>query len=122
MINRESVKFYRKWRKMTQGELAEAANLSESYIAKIESGKRQAGREGIERIAEALHVPVTLLMDTGDCPLISDKCIQLAQELEACTPRELEVIWDTVLSLKKSLEKYRIVKKECVLSDGKEIL
>lgn len=48
MINRESVKFYRKWRKMTQGELAEAANLSESYIAKSESGKRQAGREGIK--------------------------------------------------------------------------
>ena len=103
MINRESVKFYRKWRKMTQGELAEAANLSESYIAKIESGKRQAGREGIERIAEALHIPATLLMDTGDCPLISDKCIQLAQELEACTPPELEVIWDVICCLKKSI-------------------
>jgi transcriptional regulator with XRE-family HTH domain len=51
----QKIKFYRKKRNMTQDELAEAANLSTSYISQVETGRKNIGREGLEKIAEAYY-------------------------------------------------------------------
>ena len=39
----QKIKFYRKKRNMTQDELAEAANLSTSYISQVETGRKNSG-------------------------------------------------------------------------------
>ena len=39
----QKIKFYRKKRNMTQDELAEAANLSTSYISQVETGRKNTG-------------------------------------------------------------------------------
>ena len=103
MLQENSIRFYRKMRGMTQEELAEASDLSTSYISQLESGKKRAGREGLERIADALDIPLVLLLETEEYPVVSQRGMQLAKELENCTSRELDIIWEMILCLKKSL-------------------
>lgn len=47
---------------MTQEQLAEKADISSSYVSAIERGKQSVSLEYMDRIAEALHVPVTELL------------------------------------------------------------
>lgn len=47
---------------MTQEQLAEKADISSSYISAIERGKQSVSLEYVDRIAEALQVPVTELL------------------------------------------------------------
>ena len=103
MLQENSIRFYRKMRGMTQEELAEASDLSTSYISQLESGKKRAGREGLERIADALDIPMVLLLETEEYPVVSQRGMQLAKELENCTSRELDIIWEMILCLKNSL-------------------
>ncbi|MFQ6806521.1 MAG: helix-turn-helix domain-containing protein [Lachnospiraceae bacterium] len=107
MLQKNTIKYYRKMREMTQEELAEAADLSTSYISQLESGKKQAGRGGLERIAGALDIPLVLLIETKEHPEVSQRGMQLAKELESCTSRELDIIWEMLLCLKKSLRSHQ---------------
>lgn len=50
------VKVYRKYRKMTQAELAAEAGLSVDMIKKIESGKSDGSLKSLKAIAAALKV------------------------------------------------------------------
>ncbi|MCI6430682.1 MAG: helix-turn-helix transcriptional regulator [Lachnospiraceae bacterium] len=92
---------------MTQCDLAEAADLSVSYISQIESGRKEAGLGGLKRIAEALGIPMVLLLQTEEHPFISARSMQLVKELESCTSQELDIIWEVVLCLKNALQRDR---------------
>lgn len=48
---------------MTQEQLAEASNISVDFLSLIERGKSGPSFEVIERLAEALEVPVKDLFD-----------------------------------------------------------
>lgn len=99
----QKIKFYRKKRNMTQDELAEAANLSTSYISQVETGRKNIGREGLEKIAEALQVLPAMLIQCDDMVRKDVKSCQIMKELEDCSDYELSVIHDILLSLKSSL-------------------
>lgn len=99
----QKIKFYRKKRNMTQDELAEAANLSTSYISQVETGRKNIGREGLEKIAEALQVLPAMLIQCDDMVREDVKSCQIMKELEDCSDYELSVIHDILLSLKSSL-------------------
>jgi transcriptional regulator with XRE-family HTH domain len=56
---------------LTQGELARKAELTQSYIARVEYGERGLGGKARGRVAEALGVTVediTTVVDTDDEP------------------------------------------------------
>jgi len=59
------VRTYRNYRKMTVRELAEAADISPSHLADIESGKAQGSGDAMTRIAEALRVDLDDVMVEG---------------------------------------------------------
>ena len=59
----QRIKRYRIQKQMTQEELAEATNLSISYISQVETGRKKMGRVGLEKVAAALEVPVGRLLD-----------------------------------------------------------
>jgi DNA-binding XRE family transcriptional regulator len=46
----------RRWRKMTQGELAKRAGLAQGYVSDLESGKREGTSETLASLARALGV------------------------------------------------------------------
>lgn len=46
----------RRWRKMTQGELAKRAGLAQGYVSDLESGRREGTSETLASLARALEV------------------------------------------------------------------
>lgn len=63
-----TIAYYRKLRGLTQAELAEATNLSRTYISNIEApnGKTSISLNKLFDIAEVLEVPVKDLFDFRD--------------------------------------------------------
>lgn len=88
----------RKAADMTQEALAEAAELSVSYIGQLESSKKRARVDTLARIADALGVPLAqLLMDRRSD---ADTLLALAAD---CTDTERQIIFDVIQALKQSL-------------------
>ena len=56
-----NVKKYRKLRQLTQENLAELADVSNTYIANIECGQTWISDKTLEKIATALHIQEYLL-------------------------------------------------------------
>ena len=50
------IKVWRKYRKLSQNQLADAAGISQAYLAQIETGKREGGISVYQTIAEILSV------------------------------------------------------------------
>jgi transcriptional regulator with XRE-family HTH domain len=70
---------------MSQGDLAERAGLSVSYLSLIEQGKRTPNLEILEYIADALRIPLNILVF-----LASDKT-ELA-ELDKSAAEKLSLV------------------------------
>jgi transcriptional regulator with XRE-family HTH domain len=60
----EKVRFIRKERGLSQEQLAHNANLHRTYIGMIERAEKNITLLNIEKIAEALNVPVHELLKT----------------------------------------------------------
>lgn len=56
-----SIKIIRKFRGMTQGDLAEAAGISRPYLTEIETGRKDGSIRALKSIAGALDVSLELL-------------------------------------------------------------
>ncbi|MCI6430684.1 MAG: helix-turn-helix domain-containing protein [Lachnospiraceae bacterium] len=107
METSQKIKRYRMQKEMTQEELAEATNLSISYISQVETGRKKMGRVGLEKVAAILEVPVGRLLEPDLAADESAKKNQILREVSDCNEYEMNVIYDTVLHLKKSLRKNR---------------
>ena len=55
------IKILRKFRGLTQAELAEKADISRPYLTEIETGKKDGSIRAMRGLAEALEVPVGLV-------------------------------------------------------------
>ncbi|MBP5447686.1 MAG: helix-turn-helix transcriptional regulator [Treponema sp.] len=69
----QNVRKYRKLEGLTQEQLAEAADVSNTYIANIECGQTWVSDKTLEKVAAALHVEIYLLF-------ISEKLDQTAKD------------------------------------------
>ena len=58
----EAIRFCRTQKKMTQARLAERTGLSVSYISLLEQNKRDPSFSTVERIADELRVPTSILL------------------------------------------------------------
>ncbi|MED1303679.1 transcriptional regulator [[Bacillus thuringiensis] serovar konkukian] len=80
------IKELRKERKWSQKELGEKVEVSESFVSKVESGKKQPSREVTTKIAEVLNVTTDYLLGrTEDGRLTKeqeDKATEMAKRLE----------------------------------------
>jgi DNA-binding XRE family transcriptional regulator len=57
------VRVIREWRDMIQGELAVAVGISQNYLSEIETGRRKGPAELQKKFAQALGVPMELLIE-----------------------------------------------------------
>jgi transcriptional regulator with XRE-family HTH domain len=57
-----AIKLIRTQKKLSQAELAERADVSVSYISMLEREKRDPTFSTVEKLAEALEVPLSILM------------------------------------------------------------
>ncbi|MFC2061757.1 helix-turn-helix domain-containing protein [Elusimicrobiota bacterium] len=95
---------------MTQEELAEKCELHPTYIAKIEGGKQMCSLKALDRLAEAMRVPLHFLV--GHVPETRKKYSYPANDLEKiinkCSEPEKEFICEVAKSfLKKKKRKKR---------------
>ena len=59
--NDSPIKVIRKFRGMTQGDLAEAAGISRPYLTEIETGRKDGSIRALKSIAGALDVSLEVL-------------------------------------------------------------
>lgn len=64
----QNLKFYRKQAGLTQEKLAEKIGMSTSYIGDMEARERFPSAETIDKIADALNVPISILFGERSCP------------------------------------------------------
>ena len=58
----EAVKIIRVFNGLNQQELADALNISASYLSQIESGKRTPGMDTVQNISRQFRIPVSSLV------------------------------------------------------------
>ena len=86
-----NVKKYRKLRQLTQEALAEAADVSNTYIANIECGQTWISDKTLEKIATALHVDAYLLFIPEKDSTDSDVIRKRQKMIEFLKARENEL-------------------------------
>ena len=59
----KNIRFQRLKSKLTQEELAYKCGMHDNYISKVELGKVSIGIDNLERVAKALGVKPSLLLD-----------------------------------------------------------
>lgn len=92
-----NIRKYRKAIGMTQIQLAEQVKMEKETISRIELGKYNVSLKGLERFAEALHVPPLELL--RDEPVtIDNQTIQLAEILQTIDNDERKIIIDILLN------------------------
>jgi transcriptional regulator with XRE-family HTH domain len=87
---------------LTQRELAEAAHLSEGYVARLEAGDTSPGLDLLARLAAALNVPLTDLLPaaTPAAPLdaLRQQARTLCEELTSTADRATLLMLTTLLA------------------------
>lgn len=86
-----NVKKYRKLRQLTQEALAEATDVSNTYIANIECGQTWISDKTLEKIANALHVDEYLLFVPDEGIVDSDIIKKRQKMIEFLKTRENEL-------------------------------
>ena len=104
---------WRRHRRMTQMELAVAADSSTQHLSYLETGRAQPSREMVMRLAEHLEVPLrernTMLLSGGFAPAFQQRsltelksaCLAIAQVLQTHKPYPAFAVdryWNIVLS------------------------
>ena len=64
----QNLKYYRKQAGLTQEKLAESIGMSTSYIGDMEARERFPSAETIDKIAETLNIPVSVLFNEKGSP------------------------------------------------------
>ena len=93
----------RKDRGMTQSQLAEAADMSPSFLSNIETGHQAMNIRSLIALSNVLHVSADWLLNTQTETAVRAEAKEIEKELSACTPREREAILQMVLLMKQTL-------------------
>lgn len=96
----ENTKKIRKERSLTQGELAEMADLSIDVIKNLEGGRRGGSVPTFMAIAKALEMSIEQIMEYGSSSSKGPEIdAELLQKLATLGPRELDIVTNTVNTL-----------------------
>ncbi|MGE7875373.1 helix-turn-helix domain-containing protein [Streptomyces venezuelae] len=96
------IKELRKERKWSQKELGERVDVSESFISKVESGKKQPSRDVTTKIAEVLNVTTDYLLGRSEDPeltteedkIVSEEGKNIMEIIENLPKEERKKAWE----------------------------
>lgn len=104
-----NIKYYREQKALSASRLAEMADVSLSHINNIESASVNASAKVLVQIANALEVPIDVLL----CDSLKDSTNRLARLMEYnhllkdCNDGERKIIMGTQRELKNQLREVR---------------
>ena len=96
---------FRRARKLSQFQLAELAEVTDSYISHIETGRKKRSLESLVRIASALGITLDRILLGNQVADLKDYLPEIRNLMKDCSPYEKAVILDMVKSLKSSMRK-----------------
>ena len=97
----KNIKYYRKLRKLRQGDLAEKADLSTNYIGMVERGEKIPSVESLISIANALSISTDMILceELENGYLIRNSLLD--SQLSALSAKERECIYAVIETLIK---------------------
>lgn len=91
---------------LTQSFLAEAADISDTYVSHIETGRKKVSIEVLLRISDALGVPPEELLSGVGNASRNNSDTKLSGILDGCNSYERNVICSIASSAREALKKY----------------
>ena len=102
------IRYYRKLRKLTQDQLAEAVNIAPNYVSMIETGYKKSSLEVLVSICNALDITMdTLFRDTQKANYLSTQQSMLEDLFSDCTEEETLFVIDAMSSIIDTLHRNR---------------
>ena len=101
------IKELRRSKKISQIKLAEFADVSETYISYIESGKKKASLSTLVSIANVLDVTMDELLAGNQSIKRLEYQTEIDEIIAGCTRYEQRVLFEMLLSLRISLRENR---------------
>ena len=96
---------FRRAKKLSQFQLAELAEVTDSYISHIETGRKKPSLESLVRIASALGITLDRILLGNQVADLKDYLPEIRNLMKDCSLYEKAVILDMVKSLKSSMRK-----------------
>lgn len=95
----------RRQRRLSQSQLAELADVTDSYISHIETGRKKASLESLVKIAAALDVTLDRILLGNQQNDLKNYLPELEALMTDCSQFERAIIYDMVRATKDSLIK-----------------
>ena len=88
---------------LTQGQLAEKAGISVSFLSNLENGHQAMNIQTLSTLLDILNVSADWLL--GNCTDSANHAaaLEIEKELSSCTPKERETILRLVLLMKEAI-------------------
>ncbi len=90
-------------RNLTQPQLAEAADISVSFLSNLENGRQAMNIKTLTALLDILNVSADWLLNNGTDSANHAAALEIEKELASCTPKERETILRLVLLMKESI-------------------
>lgn len=101
----QRIRHYRRMAKLSQEELADRVDVSETYIRKLEAGDRFPSLDMVMRLSRALSTtPDHLLLSSS--ALGQNRNAGVLDLLSDCTPTEFIILYENMATLKKLLREH----------------
>ena len=88
---------------LTQPQLAEAADISVSFLSNLENGRQTMNVKTMASLLDILNVSADWLLGNSTDSANHAAALEIEKELSSCTPKERETILRLVLLMKDSI-------------------
>ena len=88
---------------LSQPQLAEAADISVSYLSNLENGRQAMNIKIMASLLDILNVSADWLLGNGTDSANHAAALEIEKELSSCTPKERETILRLVLLMKEAI-------------------
>lgn len=92
---------YRLDNNLTQDELADLINSSQTYVSEVEAGKHRLFFDTVVAIAKALNISVDKLIADFEDSSNPSTLQEILNEIRGMSPKQLELLMDNINTLKK---------------------
>lgn len=100
----QRIRHYRRMAKLSQEELADRVDVSETYIRKLEVGDRFPSLDMVMKLSRALSTTPDHLLSSS--ALGQNKNAGVLDLLSDCTPTEFIILYENMATLKKLLREH----------------
>ncbi len=88
---------------LTQPQLAEAADISVSFLSNLETGRQAMNIKTMASLLDILNVSADWLLGNSTDSANHAAALEIEKELSSCTPKERETILRLVLLMKEAI-------------------